>query len=251
MGDLEGKTVIVTGASGGIGAAAARAYAEAGANLVLLARREDRIAEIAGEIGASRALAVPCDVTRFWEVEAAVKAAVSAFGSLDVLVSNAGTIDPIDRLDEVDPEAWSLAVDVNLKGVFHAVRAALPVMVGQGHGTILNVSSGAASGPNEAWSQYCVSKAGAAMLLRCVDREFAARGIRAIGLSPGTVATDMQRRIKQSGINRVSQLDWSEHIPPEWPARALVWLSGPDGDEFAGKEVSLRDEGIRKRVGLV
>ncbi len=88
------------------------------------------------------------------------------------------------------------------------------------------------------------------MLLRCVDREFAGKGIRAIGLSPGTVATDMQRQIKASGINRVSRLDWSDHIPPEWPARALVWLAGPEGDGFAGQEVSLRDEGIRRRVGL-
>ncbi|MFV0474250.1 MAG: short-chain dehydrogenase, partial [Pikeienuella sp.] len=66
-----------------------------------------------------------------------------------------------------------------------------------------------------------------------------------------TVATDMQRRIRESGINPVSRLDWSEHIPPEWPARALVWLAGPDGDVFAGQEVSLRDEGIRKRIGLI
>ena len=251
MSDLGGRTVIVTGASRGIGAATARAFAEAGANVVLLARREEQIAEIAGEIGASRALAVPCDVTRFWEVQAAVEAAVSTFGSLDVLISNAGTIEPIGRLDEADTDAWGQAVDVNLKGVFHGIRAALPVMVERGAGTIINVSSGAASRPSEAWSQYCTSKAGAAMLLRCVDHEFGDKGIRAIGLSPGTVATDMQRRIRESGVNPVSQLDWSAHIPPEWPARAMVWLSGPVGDEFAGREVGLRDEDIRRRVGLI
>ena len=71
-----------------------------------------------------------------------------------------------------------------------------------------------------------------------------------MGLSPGTVATDMQREIKASGVNPVSQLDWSEHIPPEWPAKSLVWMAGPDGDDFLGEEISLRDEGIRARVGL-
>lgn len=71
-----------------------------------------------------------------------------------------------------------------------------------------------------------------------------------MGLSPGTVATQMQRRIKESGINPVSQLDWSVHIPPDWPAKALVWMCSKDADEFVGEEISLRDEAIRTRVGL-
>ena len=250
MTDMTGKTAFITGASSGIGESAARVFADAGANVVLLARRDDRIARIAGEIGSDRALAVPCDVSRFWEVAAAVDAAVGTFGSLDVVVNNAGLIEPIVHLSEVDPEAWGQVIDVNLKGVFHGMRAAVPVMAQQGGGTILTVSSGAASNPVEGWSHYCASKAGAAMLTRCVDREARADGIRAIGLSPGTVATDMQREIKASGINPVSQLDWSEHIPPEWPARALLWMCTPDADEFVGQEVSLRGEGIRRRVGL-
>jgi hypothetical protein len=72
-----------------------------------------------------------------------------------------------------------------------------------------------------------------------------------MGLSPGTVATQMQREIKASGINPVSQLDWSAHIPPDWPARALVWMCTPDADDFLGQEISLRDEAIRRRAGLI
>lgn len=249
MTDLTGKTVLITGASRGIGASAAREFAAAGANVALISRSEEAIATLAGEIGA-RALAIPCDVSRYWEVATAVEACVAQFGSLDVLIGNAGVIEPISHIWSADPEGWGAAVDVNLKGVFHGMRAALPVMIAQGGGTVITVSSGAAHNPVEAWSQYCASKAGAAMLTRCVHLETHAKGIRAMGLSPGTVATQMQREIKESGINPVSQLDWSVHIPPEWPAKALVWMSSADADEFLGEEISLRDEAIRARVGL-
>ncbi len=116
--DLKGKTVAITGASRGIGAAAARAFAAAGAKVVLMARDRDAIAGLAGEIGPS-ALAVPCDVSRYWEVETALTAAVTTFGGLDVLVGNAGVIAPIASITDADPDAWGQAIDINLKGVFH------------------------------------------------------------------------------------------------------------------------------------
>lgn len=249
MSGLKGKAVMVTGASRGIGAAAARAFAAEGAKVALLARSERDIAELAGEIGPD-AIAVPCNVARYLEVEAAVGACLQAFGRLDVLVNNAGVIEPISPMAEADPDAWAQAVAINLNGVFHGMRAAMPVMMEAGGGTILTVSSGAAHNPLEGWSHYCASKAGAAMLTRCADTEGRARGIRAMGLSPGTVATEMQREIKASGINPVSTLDWSEHIPPEWPARALVWMCGAEADPWIGEEISLRDPEIRAKVGL-
>jgi NAD(P)-dependent dehydrogenase (short-subunit alcohol dehydrogenase family) len=102
----------------------------------------------------------------------------------------------------------------------------------------------------EGWSHYCASKAAALMLTKCLHQEMKARGIRALGLSPGTVATQMQREIKASGVNPVSRLDWSDHIPPEWPAKALAWMCTPEADAYLGGDISLRDEKIRAQVGL-
>ena len=247
---VNGKTVMITGASRGIGEAAAREFASAGARVVLTARGADAIGRIAGEIGDS-ALAVPCDVSRYADVEAAVAAAREAFGPVDILINNAGAVEPISHLATSDPEGWGHVIDINLKGVYYGMRAVLPEMIARGGGTILTISSGAAHNPVEAWSHYCASKAGAAMLTRMVDKENRDDGIRAIGLSPGTVATEMQREIKASGINPISKLDWSDHIPPEWPAKTLLWMCSADADGFVGEEISLREEAIRRRVGLI
>ena len=247
--DLTGKVALITGASRGIGADTARLFAAQGARVALVARTADAIADLAGEIG-DAAVAIPCDIARFWEVQQAVANTMQAFGRLDVIVNNAGVIEPIARMAEADPNGWGEVIDTNLKGVFHGMRAALPVMLDQGGGTILTIGSGAAHAPIEAWSHYCASKAGALMLTRMADKEYRDRGIRALSLSPGTVATQMQREIRASGINPVSQLDWSAHIPPDWVARALLWMCGPGADGFLGAEVSLRDEGIRAQVGL-
>ena len=247
--NLVGKTVLITGASRGIGQAAAFAFAEAGANVALAARGINEIAEIAGQIG-EKALAVPCDVSRYSDIASAVSATAQTFGGLDVLINNAGVIDPIGHLQDTDPEAWSHTIDVNLKGVMYGLHAALPGMIAQGHGTIINISSGAAHGPVEGWSAYCSSKAAVYMLTRAADMESRDKGLRIMGLSPGTVATQMQREIKASGVNPVSQLDWSDHIPPEWPAKALMWMCTSEADEFLGDDISLRDPGIRRKVGL-
>ncbi|WP_300057023.1 SDR family oxidoreductase [uncultured Roseobacter sp.] len=248
--DMTGKTVLITGASRGIGAETARVFAEAGANVALVARGQTQIADLAGEIG-SKAIAIPCNVASNREVSAAVETTVDTFGGLDVLINNAGVIEPIAHLSASDVQAWGDVIDINLKGVYYGMRAAVPVMKAAGGGTVLTISSGAAHGPIEAWSHYCASKAAVNMLTRCLDKEEAAHGIRAMGLSPGTVATQMQREIKASGVNPVSQLDWDVHIPADWPARALLWMCGAEADGWCGQEISLRDEEIRRKAGLV
>jgi NAD(P)-dependent dehydrogenase (short-subunit alcohol dehydrogenase family) len=249
MVNLGGKTVLITGASAGIGAAAARAFVGEGARVMLCARNSAKLDALVAELGPN-ARAVRCDVGQWDQVLGAVRAAQDWSGTLDVLVNNAGIITPMAHLADADPAAWATAMDTNLRGAFHGMRAALPIMRAQGHGTIITVSSGAAVNPMEGWSAYCASKAGALMLTRVAHLEESARGLRILGLSPGTVATDMQVAIKASGINPVSQLGPSAHIPPEWAARALVWMCGAGADPWLGRDVSLRDGEVRRAVGV-
>ncbi len=246
---MQGKVVVITGASRGIGAEAARAFAAAGARVALLARSQGAVEALAAGLGAD-AMAAGCDVADWAAVQAAMAAVVARFGRIDVLVNNAGVIEPIARLAEADAGVWGEAVDINLKGVFHGMKAVLPQMRAQGGGTIITVSSGAAVNPLEGWSAYCASKAGALMLTRVAHVEEGPHGIRVLGLSPGTVATDMQVKIKASGVNAVSRLEPSAHIPADWPARALVWMCSAAADPWLGTDVSLREERVRRAVGL-
>lgn len=244
------KVVAITGASRGIGAAAAKVFAEAGWRVALLARSEIEIAALAQDIG-DNAMALPCDVSDWASVNGAVQSIVARFGRLDAWIGNAGVIEPIARIEDADPAVWGQAIDINLKGVLHGMRAAIPVMKRQGAGTIITVSSGAAHNPLEGWSAYCSAKAGAAMLTRAAHLEEGTNGLRIMGLSPGTVATEMQVKIKASGVNPISQLDPAAHILADWPAKCLLWMCGPGADDWLGKEISLRDEGIRRTIGVI
>ena len=123
-------------------------------------------------------------------------------------------------------------------------------MVGQGAGVVVNISSGAATSAMEGWSHYCATKAAVLSLTRCADKEVGDKGVRIVGLSPGTVATHMQVAIRASGINPVSQLDPSVHIPPEWAARAIAWLASDAAADIRGEDFVLREEANRRRVGL-
>jgi len=245
--DLTGKTAVITGASRGIGAATARRLVHAGANVALLARSEESIKTLAQELG-DKAIAIACDVSVWADVNEAIRQCHTHFGTLDILVNNAGVIDPVARLDVADPDSWSQVVDINLKGPFYGIRAALPLMKASG-GVVINISSGAASNALEGWSHYCATKAGLFSLTQCVHKEYADKGIRCVGLSPGTVATDMQKVIKASEVNPVSKLDWSTHIAPETVADAIIWLCTDASSSYDGIDFTLKTEKDRRALG--
>lgn len=249
---MRGKAVIITGASRGIGAAAAREFAAAGASVMLCARTVEACEKIAAEIeaGGGVARAMACDVSDAGQMQAVVDATVEAFGGLDAFVANAGKLDPVARIEALAPEDFARVIDINVNGVFHGMRAAVPVMKARGGGTFITIGSGAASSALEGWAHYCASKAAVHHLNSCLHLEEGANGIRALVLSPGTVATEMQKIIRESGVNPVSKLAWEQHVPPEWPAKALVWMCSEAADPWLGQVVSLRDDRVRALVGL-
>ena len=246
------QTVLITGASRGIGAAAARHLAGLGAKVVLAARTASDIGQVAQAIAddGGTASAVACDVTRSADVAAAVAHCVDHFGGLDVLVNNAGVIDPVHHIADFDPDTWGRVIDINVKGVFHGLHHGIPAMLARGGGTVINLSSGAATKALEGWSHYCASKAAVLSLTRVAHVEYAERGIRVVGLSPGTVETHMQDVIRDSGINPVSQLDPSVHLSPDDVAQAIAYLCTPDAAEVAGDDFSIKTPEGRARVGL-
>lgn len=242
--DLIGKTALVTGASRGIGAATARLLAESGANVMLLAQSASTLEKTTKVLldEGLKVSSVVADVADYDSLQSAVRQCVNTFGGVDILVSNAGVIDPIEHLAESDPENWSRAIDVNVKGVYYTMRAAIPEMLSKGSGTIVNLSSGAANYALVGWSHYCASKAAVKRLTDCAHLELSEKNITVVGLSPGTVATDMMQTIRDSGVNPVSQLEWASHKTPEDVAKAILYLCGPEGRQFAGTDFSIKTE---------
>ncbi len=197
---METPTLIITGASRGLGAAVARLAAEMGANLVLNARSADELAGVAHRIeeAGGQAIAVPGDVSEQAEGNRLVERAIERFGRLDGLVNNAGIIQPIASVATSDIAAWERTQRVNVIAPLMLIQAALPHLRASG-GRVINVSSGAATSAISGWSAYCASKAALNQLTAVLAREESA--ITALALRPGLVDTEMQADIRREGTH--------------------------------------------------
>lgn len=199
--NIVGKVIVVTGASSGNGAAAARHLAERGAAVVLGARRADRIEALAGELTAAghKAMAVTTDVTDRVQVKRLVDAAAEGFGRIDVLLNNAGLM-PLAPLERLKTDEWDRMIDVNLKGTLYGIAAALPHMKAQKSGHIINVSSvyGHKLGPDA--TVYCATKFAVRALSEGLRQEVKPYNIRTTVISPGAVATELLDHISETEI---------------------------------------------------
>ena len=188
---FEGRTVVVTGASRGIGRGIALRFAREGANVVVSAN-EEAVNAVAEEIGAlgAKASAVVCDVTKKTEVEALYRTAFETYGSIDVSVQNAGVI-TISKLEEFTEEEWDLVMDVNTKGVFLCCQAAAAYMRKQGSGRLINTASGQAREGFVYTAHYAASKMGVVGVTQSLAKELATEGITVNAFCPGIIDTDM------------------------------------------------------------
>jgi NADP-dependent 3-hydroxy acid dehydrogenase YdfG len=224
MSGIEGKVVIITGASSGIGEAAALFLAERGAKVVLGARRADRLEALAGRIAAAGGEAVHActDVKRRDDLSRLVKLACERYGKLDVLVNNAGVM-PVSPLDDLRVEDWEEMIDVNIKGVLYGIAAALPVFRGQGFGHFVNIASTSGHRIVPDQSVYCGTK----FAVRAISeglRQEAGDKLRVTILSPGFVRTNFADGVTNPEVKaQLAALRDKFAMPPEAIARAIAF----------------------------
>jgi len=193
MFDLTGKCALVTGASGGIGGAIARALHQQGATVAISGTRREALAMLAGELG-RRVHDLPCDLADKDAVEALVPKAEETMGKLDILVANAG-INRDNLLVSLSDEAWDEVIAVNLTATFRLARAAVKTMMRRRHGRVIGITSVVGVTGNPGQANYTAAKAGMIGLFKSIGAEYAKRGVTANLIAPGFIASAMTDRL--------------------------------------------------------
>jgi NADP-dependent 3-hydroxy acid dehydrogenase YdfG len=225
---INGKVVVITGASSGLGEAAARRLAQNGAKLVLGARRLDRLQALAKELSLGAAAAVQTDVTSYAEVTRLVDRAVQSHGRIDVIINNAGLM-PLSPLERLKIDDWDRMIDVNIKGVLYGVAAALPHMKAQMSGHIINVSSVAGHKVRPGSTVYSATKSAVRVISEGQRQEVKPYNIRTTIISPGAVASELPDSITEPDIAENVHKVYEYAIPAESFASMVMFaMSQPE-----------------------
>ncbi|MCL6577602.1 SDR family oxidoreductase [Kyrpidia sp.] len=222
---IQGKVVVITGASSGLGEATARHLSAQGAIVVLGARRDARLRALVDDLKAQggQALAVKTDVTRYEDVKHLVDSAVEAYQRLDVMINNAGLM-PHSPLERLKIEDWNRTIDVNIKGVLYGIAAALPYMKAQKSGHIINVSSVAGHKVRAGGVVYAATKHAVRALTEGLRQEVKPYNIRTTVISPGAVDTELPDSITEPDVSaEMHQFYATYAIPADSFARAVAY----------------------------
>jgi 3-oxoacyl-[acyl-carrier protein] reductase len=236
MFELTDKTALVTGATGGIGGAIARALHGQGAAVAISGRQRDKLEQLAGELGA-RAHVVPCDLANKAQVAQLVDEATAKLGRLDILVNNAGLTK--DNLFMVmKDEQWDEVIAVNLTATFMLMRAAVRAMMRArtGYGRIINISSVSGILGNPGQGNYAASKAGIIGMSKSLAREVASRGITVNCIAPGFISTPMTAALNEKQVGAIKEAIPAQKFGvPEDVATAVVYLASPEAAYMTGQ----------------
>jgi meso-butanediol dehydrogenase/(S,S)-butanediol dehydrogenase/diacetyl reductase len=251
MGKLHNKVSLITGAASGIGAATAKLFADEGATVIVVDIDEANGRRVSEEIGDSGVF-YKANVSEPVEVEAMVRFAVEQFGGLDVLHNNVATAGAVAAVGDMPIEAWQQAITVSLSGVFYGMRFALPQMVAQGGGVIVNTASVSGLAADYMLGAYNAAKAGVINLTRTAAIEYARKNIRVNAVCPGSIATPPLLRALREGEGRRLLED---HHPigrlgrPEEIARVVLFLASEESSFMTGSIV-VADGGISAHTGF-
>jgi NADP-dependent 3-hydroxy acid dehydrogenase YdfG len=230
--NIEGKVVVITGASSGLGEATARLLSTHGASVVLGARRVERLQSLADELNSlgGKALAVTTDVTDRDHVKGLVDAAVQAYRRIDVMINNAGLM-PQAPLERLRVDEWDRMIDVNIKGVLYGIAAVLPHMQRQKSGHIINVSSVAGHKVGPGFAVYAATKHAVRALSEGLRQEVKHYNIRTTVISPGAVATELPSSVTERDVaERIRKFYGEVAIPADSFARAVAFAMGQPED---------------------
>lgn len=231
---MEKQVVLITGASGGLGAAVVRAFVGTGARLALVGRRLEALESQVGDLALppARVSCHAADLARPEQAQGAVNAILAEWGSVDCLLNLVGTWAGGVKVADLTDEQWHSMLDTNLHSAFHISRAVLPPMLSQGGGRIVHVGSRAVERPGSGQAPYNVAKAGLLALTRSIAADYGTQGVRANIILPGTIATERQRQDKTVAEMR----DW---VSPEDIAAMMLLLCSPAGAALNGAAIPI------------
>jgi 3-oxoacyl-[acyl-carrier protein] reductase len=243
---LKDKVAIITGSAQGIGFTTAELFAAEGARVVIVDVNAELAAKSALALAAgdaSKAFGMACDVTKFDQCEAVVKAAMEKFGKIDILVNNAGITKDnlLMRMSEMD---WDLVMNVNLKGAFNFIKASIRPMMKAHYGRIVNIASVIGQEGNAGQANYSASKGGLISLTKSVAREFASRSITANAVAPGFIKTRMTEIIPEDiKAKLVEKILLGRMGDPADVARAVLFLSSDEASYITGHVLNVNGGG--------